>query len=173
MYWKRMATLGVFGGALAAWFAGASTSNMRRPNDTIVAAPTPVELHGAALAAEIARLRDRLHPTTEPQQPGRNLFQFTRRPSSAPSNSPAPAATIVETPEAVKPAPPALKLVGIAEDQGPDGPVRTAIISALGQLYFVKQGDTVGSRYRIDVLSGEVAELTDLADSTKLRIALQ
>ena len=81
MNWTRIATLGVFGGALAAWLAGAATSNGRRPIDTIVAKPTPVELHGAELAAEIARLRDRLHPTTEPQQPTES-FQFSRRTSS-------------------------------------------------------------------------------------------
>jgi hypothetical protein len=173
MNWKRIATLGVFGGALAVWLAGAATSNARRPIDTIVTEPTQVELHGAELAAEIARLRDRLHPTTEPQHPGRNLFQFSRRTSATRAAAPAPAATLSEAPAVVKPAPPALQLVGVAEDQGPDGPVRTAIISAFGQLYFVKPGDTVGSRYRVEVVSGEVTELTDLVDSTKLRIALQ
>jgi hypothetical protein len=172
MNWKRIATLGVFGGALAVWLAGAATSNARRPIDAIVAKPTPVELHGAELAAEIARLRDRLRPTTEPQQPGRNLFQFSRRESSMPASTPAVAATPTEAPALVPP-PPALKLVGVAEDEGPDGPIRTAIISAFGQLYFVKPGDTVGSRYRVEVVSGEVTELTDLVDSTKLRIALQ
>ena len=171
MNWKRIATLGVFGGALAAWLAGAATSNARRPVDTTIAKPTPVEVRGAALDLEIARLRERLHPTTEPQRPARDLFQFSR-PAYSPQNARAASATAEPSPSPAALAPPALKLVGIAEDQGPNGPVRTAIISASGQLFFAKQGETVGSRYRVQNLSGEVAELVDLADSSTLRLPL-
>ena len=71
------------------------------------------------------------------------------------------------------PAAPPLKLVGIAEDPGPDGPIRTAIISGLGQLFFVKEGDSIAGRFRVQHLSGEVAELSDLADSTIHRLALK
>lgn len=177
MDWKRTATLGVFGGALAAWLAGAATAPNRRVIDTSIAKPTPVELRGAELAAEIARLRERLHPTTEPQQPTRNLFHFSRAAApprgsaTAPTSPPAPAPSEVPTPRQA--APPPLKLVGIAEDPGPDGPVRTAIISGFGQLFFVREGESVGARYRVQNLSGEVAELTDLVDSTTYRLTLK
>ena len=171
MNWKRTATLGVFGGALAAWLAGAATSNSSRMVDTTVAKPTPVELRGAELAAEIARLHERLHPTTEPQQPSRNLFKFSR--SASPPGVAPPTLTTAEPAAPARPAPPPLKLVGIAEDPGPNGPVRTAILSGLGQLFFVKEGESLGSRYRVQSLSGEVVELTDLGDSTTLRLALK
>lgn len=45
MNWKRTATIGVVGGALAVWLAGAATSN-RRVINTTIAAPTPIELNG-------------------------------------------------------------------------------------------------------------------------------
>jgi hypothetical protein len=66
-----------------------------------------------------------------------------------------------------------LRLVGIAEDPGPDGPIRTAIISGMGQIFFVKEGDSIAGRFRVQQLSGEVAELSDLVDSTTYRLALK
>jgi hypothetical protein len=172
MKWKRIATIGVVGGVLAVWLAGAATSN-RRVVDTTIAKPTPIELQGAALADEIARLRERLHPVVEPQHPARNLFQFSSR-AAAPSSRVEPALPAIGEPPAERaPAPPPLKLVGIAEDPGPDGPIRTAIISGMGQIFFVKEGDSIAGRFRVQRLSGEVAELSDLVDSTTHRLALK
>jgi hypothetical protein len=172
MKWKRIATIGVVGGVLAVWLAGAATSN-RRVVDTTIAKPTPIELQGAALADEIARLRERLHPVAEPQHPARNLFQFSSR-AAAPSSRVDPAPPAISEPPAERaPAPPPLKLVGIAEDPGPDGPIRTAIISGMGQIFFVKEGDSIAGRFRVQRLSGEVAELNDLVDSTTYRLALK
>jgi hypothetical protein len=173
MNWKRTATLGVIGGALAVWLAGATTPD-RPVVDTTIAKPTPIELRGAELADEITRLRERLRPVIEPQRPARNLFQFSSRagaPSSRVDDLPAPA--IGEGPAQRVPAAPPLKLVGLAEDPGPDGPVRTAIISGLGQIFFVKEGDSIAGRFRVQHLSGDVVELSDLADSTIHRLALE
>jgi hypothetical protein len=172
MNWKRTATIGVVGGALAVWLAGAATSN-RRVVDTTIAKPTPIELRGAALAEEIARLRERLHPVAEPQRPSRNLFQFSSRAAAPPSRVDPPPPAISDAPAQQAPAAPPLKLVGIAEDPGPDGPIRTAIISGLGQMFFVKEGDNIAGRFRVQHLSGEVVELSDLVDSTTLRLALK
>src|SRR5262249_61781614 len=72
---KRTATIGVVGGALAAWLASAATSNRPVPRPIVIPTP-PIDLRGAELADEIARLRERLRPTTTPSQPGRNLFTF-------------------------------------------------------------------------------------------------
>ena len=172
MNWKRIATIGVVGGVLAVWLAGAATSN-RRVVDTTIAKPTPVELQGAALADEIARLRERLHPVVEPQHPARNLFQFSSRAVAPSSRVDRPAPAISAVPVQPAPAAPPLTLVGIAEDPGPDGPIRTAIISGLGQMFFVKEGDSIAGRFRVQHLSGEVAELSDLVDSTTFRLALK
>jgi hypothetical protein len=172
MKWKRTATIGLVGGALAVWLAGAATSN-RRVVDTTIATPTPIELRGAELADEIARLRERLHPVAEPQQPARNLFQFSSRAAASASRVDRQAPAVSEVPAPPAPAAPPLTLVGIAEDPGQDGPIRTAIISGPGQLFFVKEGDSIAGRFRVQRLSGEVAELTDLADSTIHRLALK
>jgi hypothetical protein len=170
---NRVFAFAVVGAALAAWFAAASTAG-RRP---IVASPvertTTVEVRGAELAAEIARLRERLHPTTSPQQPTRNLFAFSRAtPSRRAEIVPRPEVT--EEPASSRPdAPPSLRLVGIAEDEGADGIVRTAIISSMDQLFFAKVGDEVTSRYRIAKISGEAAELTDRGDNSSITLVLK
>ena len=170
---KRTATIGVVGGALAAWLAGAATSN-RHPVDSTIAKPTPIELRGAELATEISRLRERLHPAIEPQRPARNLFRYSSKAAAPPPPHVAsPAPGLSETPAQPAPSAPPLTLVGIAEDPGPDGPVRTAIISGFGQLFFVKEGDSIGARFRVQHLSGEVAELSDLVDATIYRLALK
>jgi Tfp pilus assembly protein PilP len=65
-------------------------------------------------------------------------------------------------------------LIGIGEDASAEGPVRTAIISAPGQLFVVKVGDRVTPRYRVDRISADVVELTEVgADGSTLRLALR
>lgn len=169
---KRTATLVITGGAVAAWLAGATPSNHNAP-PPIVLAPHPLDARGAELASEIARLHERLRPTSTPRQPGRNLFSFKVN-SVRVAQQPiavAPLPAIVDAP------PPrtstALKLAGIAEDDGPDGPVRTAFISGEGQLFMVKEGDSVTSRYRVAKISADVVELTDLTDDSVRRLALK
>ena len=171
---KRIAALFVAGGALAAWLASASTAGRPPTIDTVRRTATPIEVKGAQLAAEIARLRDRLHPTTPPQAPARNLFQFSRSGSrrAAPAAAAAEAAEETLVPAPVEPPAP-LQLVGIAEDTGPGGAVRTAIISAFGQVFLAKPGDRVTDRYQVVKVSGEAAELIDLGDNSTLAIVLK
>jgi hypothetical protein len=169
---KRTATIVVGGAAVGAWLAGAATSNSGRSALTI--APTPaIDLRGEELATEIARLQERLRPTSQPRQPGRNLFAFRAR-----AAQPAPvvaAAAPVMAPAAMPLTPAQLpwKLAGIAEDEGPEGPLRTAIISGEGQLYLVKEGDEVTPRYRVGKISADVVELVDVGDNSIRRLALR
>lgn len=168
---KRTATIAVVGGALLAWLAGAATSN-REIAPVPVVQPAPIEARGAELASEVARLHDRLRPSAAPRQPGRNLFAFHAPPARERPPLPAPIAAPSEA--APKPlAQPALKLAGIAEDAGPDGPVRMAFISGEGQLFMVKEGEAVTLRYRVARISADVVELTDVADGTTRRLALR
>ena len=172
MNWKRTATIVVVGGVLLAWLAGAATSNRPVAPPPIVRS-SPIEVRGAELASEVARLHVRLRPTTTPNQPGRNVFLFRAAPvRQQPLALPAPKPALTE----VAPAPiaqPALKLSGVAEDAGADGPVRTAIISGEGQLFMVKEGDTVTPRYRVVKISADVVELLDLGTGTTRRLALR
>lgn len=167
---KRTTTIVLGGGALAAWLAGAATSNRALP-EPIVTRALPIDARGADLAAEIARLHERLRPSATPRSPSRNLFTFRGAPAPTVA-APAPRAAITEAPVQAPPLPP-LKLSGIAEDEGPDGPVRTAMISLDGQLFLVKEGDPVTPRYKVARISPDVVELTDVTDSSTRRLALR
>jgi hypothetical protein len=172
---KRTVTMVVVGAALIAWLAGAATSNHTIPPVT-VAHQTNIEKRGAELAIEIERLHERLAPTA-PLVPGRNLFSF--RPQAARAAAPQspqpmrPALTELPPPVPPRPLPP-LKLSGIAEDPGPNGPIRIAFIAGDGgQLFMVKEGETVTPRYRVATISGEVVELIDAIDNSVRRLALR
>lgn len=172
MNMKRAGTAGVAGGALAAWLATAATPGVRQIVTPVVEPASPIEPRGVDLAAEIRRLHDRLHPDATPNQPGRNLFMFASRrprPDSAvvAPQAPAPAPSVASVV-----GPPELKLIGVAEDQGSDGPVRTGILSGPGQLFLVREGQNVTARYRVVRVSPEVVELADVGDGSTLRLAL-
>src|SRR3954470_5490696 len=162
MHVKRTATIVLAAGALAAWLAGAATSNRALP-DPIVAPPARIDQRGADLAGEISRLHDHLRPSTTPLAPSRNVFRFSAPPAAAPVTAAAPHAALVEAPAPVK-AVPSLppRLSGIAEDPRPAGPVRVAIISGDGQLYLAKVGELVTLRYRVTQIGADVVELLDL-----------
>ncbi len=178
MHWKRILTLVAIAGGLAALVTSAATTGRSR-----VTSPTggnaqtkAAEASGAALAAEVARLRERLHPTTSPQRPVRNLFQFRSGPASRVMAPPPVAPPVVDVAIEV-PAPlPPMKLIGIAEDADGNGGghvIRTAIISGFGDLFLVKEGEPVTPRYRVGRISSDVVELTDVNDSTTVRLALK
>lgn len=165
---KRTATIVLGVGALAAWLAGAATSNRPLP-DPVVPRSQAIDARGADLAEEIARLRARLRPTATPHAPGRNLFRFQAAIAAPPVVEPAP----VEPPGAIPAPQPPLRLSGIAEDPGPDGPVRIAFISGDGQLYMVKEGELVTPRYRVTKISADAVELADTGDGMTRRLPLR
>jgi hypothetical protein len=169
---KRIAGFGVAGAVLAALIAGASTPGRRPITPPPSVRPTAADIHGAELAAEITRLRERLRPTAEPRS-SRNLFQY-RSERRAPAAAAAAVAAAPAPTEVVNAAPPApmASLVGIAEDAGPDGPVRTAIVAIDGDVFLAKAGEPVTSRYRVAAVSSNDAELTDTVTGTTVRLRL-
>jgi hypothetical protein len=170
---KRTVTIVVVGAALAAWLAAAATSGSRDTIDPILVKSSPIDARGETLASEIARLHEHLRPAAVPRQPGRNLFSFAaRQPRPVPAPPPVAPPPVAEAP-APRPAPPMMKLSGIAEDATTDGVVRTAIISAAGQLFLAKEGQNVTPRFRVAKISADVVELSDLIDGTTLRLALK
>lgn len=167
---KRTVTLGVVGGAVVVWLAAAATSPPRAIPAAVVARPTVVDQSGAALAAEIARLHERLRPTAAPDQT-RDLFRYAARPSAQPID-PGPV-VIAPEPLAVPAALLPFKLVGLAEDYTVAGVDRSAILSGLGDLFIVKEGDMVGTRYRVVTVAPDGVDLLDLAAETSLHIPLK
>ncbi len=168
---RRAAIFVIVLGALAAWIAAAATSGVRDTRPIAQTAPPAIDASGEALAAEIARLHDRLRPTTSPRL-GRDLFQFVAaRPPVAQAVQALPEAPAAPAPEPA----PAITLVGIAQDSPETGAARTAIISTPSQLFLAKEGDDVTSgsvRYRVRKISADAAELV-AADQTILRLALK
>jgi hypothetical protein len=166
----RATTIAVVGAALIAWLAGAATSNHAIPPVTVVH-QTSIEKRGAELALEIERLHQRLAPAVAPRAPGRNLFTFGVAAPRPPAPQ-APRAAITEFAPAPAALPP-LKLSGIAEDAGDEGPIRIAFIAGDGRLFMVKEGETVTPRYRVAKISEDAVELTDVIDNSIRRLTLR
>jgi hypothetical protein len=176
---KRTTIIFVSGAALAAWLSAAITPG-RPPARVEVIAPAPIDASGAALAGEITRLRERLRPDRRPSEATRNPFTFqSTRPAAPAWTAPAPAAQDAGLAAAAVDVPRLrLTLAGIAEDPAPDGgnPLRTAIISGNGRLFLAKNGDLVSDQsveYRVENISANSAELTDVRDGTTRRLTLK
>ena len=150
------------------WLAAAATTGTRSAAPVSLPLSSAPDQRGEELRSEIARLHERLRPTAAPLQT-RDLFRY-RAPLAAPSSA-APSAAVAPTPSA--PPPPPVKLIGIAEDLGAEGPVRTAMLSFQGELIFAKEGEMVLSRYQVSRISAEVVELTDSSAGIVLRLALR
>ena len=129
------------------------------------------EASAAALAS--MQLHDWSPKSPSHGRPDRNIFTFTHAAPKAAPAPPPPAAGLLAGGDG-KTAPLVLfKLIGVAEDQGPDGVSRTAIISGQGQLYMVKEGETLAWIYRVSRLSGESVELLDTTGGEPLRLSLK
>jgi hypothetical protein len=185
---KRITMLIAAGGALAALVTSAATAMRSRPSHQpqVMPAAQPVDVAGAALAEEVARLRARLHPTAEPQHPERNLFRFAAGDRSAAALAPSAPDPVAAPPAAASPAivpKPALALIGMAEQKPAAGdrsdqlaaapaPIRTAIISGMNQLFLVKTGETIGDRYRVVAIAERAVEIRDLDADLTIRLEL-
>ena len=167
----RRRVIGLAGAALLlAWLAAAFTSG--RTESPVEQSPPVAHRPDRSideLLTQTARLHEQLTPDKAPRHPSRNLFRFAPPP---PTPMPAPSTTM-PTEAVPPPSAPALSLAGIAEDITPEGPVRTAVISSRGQLFLVKEGEEVASRYRVTQISVEAAELTDLMTGSTLWLALK
>ena len=168
---KQTVTIVTTGGALAAWLAGTVMPNRAVAPMPVVDRSLTIDARSAELATEIGKLHDRLRPSATPRLPGRNLFRFQARPAAPPATE-LPPPVPAEAP-ALAPAVLPLRLIGVAEDPGPEGPLRIAFITAGGQLFNVKEGDTVLERYRVAKIAADVVELTDSVNGGIRRLALR
>ena len=173
---RRAVTYGGLFCLLAAWLASAASTTFDRQGVAdaslgAASAPDPLDVD---FQAQAAKLRERLATAPAPQAPHRNPFLFEAR---APRHAPAP--PVRELPVDVPPAPapppePALFLVGVAEDQGPQGPTRTAILSDDREgTYMAAVGGMVGGRYQVQAIGADAVELKDLVTGGIRRLALR
>ncbi len=141
---------------LVAW---AASGTLPWPIDshkgTVTPRPAADPIPADALGVRAASLRQYLASARPPAAVRRNPFVF--------SASPPPAGmTLPATPLSARHAPrPEMKLSGIAEDVGEHGPVRTAVISAMGQVFFAKEGDRVLSRFFVVRVVADAVQLRD------------
>ncbi|HUF22739.1 MAG TPA: hypothetical protein VMN81_01335 [Vicinamibacterales bacterium] len=157
---------------LSSWAVSSAADQAAPPRAAATAAGTaglpPVSID---LDSEIGRLAARTHAAALARTPARNPFAFAdrraaeRRPSEPRPAEPRPA----ELPNAVIPAP-VPSLAGIA-DTGAGG--LTAVVSLREMLHYVKTGDVIDGRYRVDSVSFEGVDVFDLTLGTVLRLSLQ
>jgi hypothetical protein len=138
---------------------------------TTTNAATATSAVSASDSISAMRLHDWGPPTSAPGRTERDIFAFKRRPAK-PAPATAPAHELFKGDGTQAPVV-LFKLIGFAEDAGPDGEVRTAIISGQGQVYLVKEGETVAWIYRVGKILPDAVELLDSTGGPNLRLVLK
>jgi hypothetical protein len=165
---KMVAAVVIVIGGLVGAYSLSVTTDRKHPSAN-PGARARVDAGGDSLAREIARLQRLQEPGVAPAH-GRDVFRFA--PARAPVERIVPAAPApIEVP--VAPPGPALKLIGVAEDTAGGHSVRTAIISGPDQLYVVREGERVTSRFGVQRISPDVVELVDAVDASAVRLVLK
>ena len=172
----RRSAMYLTGGALlVAWLAAANMPGPGAPAPRPRAQAEAVRPDALALdgSMQASRLRERMAQAPVPHPDVRNPFAFgdPPRPHRTVAEAAAPAA--VETAPAV-PAPPALTLMGIAEENTAQGLRRTAIISGdADALFLVLEGQSVGDRYKVTKIGADAVELEDVITKAYRRLAMR
>lgn len=174
---RRAVTYGGLFCLLAAWLASAASTTFQDDEPPVqttgTAGVTDTEALANDVQAHAARLRDRLSSAPVPQAPHRNPFLFESRP--APRQVPRRVQPLPEVQPLPAPDPePVLSLIGVAEDQGPNGPARTAILTdAAETVFMVTVGQTVLGRYTVQGIGAEIVELRDTRTDATRRLVLR
>ena len=175
---RRAVTYGGLTCLLAAWLASAASTTLQQGETAGEPAPAPAGVSTETLASEVqahaAKLRQRLASAPTRPVPQRNPFLF--EPRVAPARQ--LARQIVEpaavTPEPLPPPEPVLALIGVAEDRGPKGLTRTAILAGDGDaMFMVTVGEILLGRYRVDAIGADAVELRDVGTQAVRRLGLR
>jgi hypothetical protein len=165
---KRAVILAVFGASFAWLNSRNATPDHSTASDPLVREARP---HLAEPAVTITPLHEWRPRNAAPPARARNVFAFN---AAAPKSYIAAKRPVDSTPPAVPPQPLPVplpfRLVGLAEDASPSGPVRTAVISGSEQLFVVRDGEMVTSRYRVASISPDRVELADLETGITVRL---
>jgi hypothetical protein len=128
-----------------------------------------------ALQARAEQLRTYLAHPPPLRATARNPFRFADRqnagaiPGRAPSGGAGTPLSEGGSPGNV----PVLALVGVAENGGPDGPTRTAIVSGLGQLFLVKEGEEIAGRFKVVRIGPDATSMIDQASGETFVLRLK
>ena len=181
----RLALWAAGAGLLAAWLSSAA-GTMLGP------APSPTSAGGPALPPaarapqgppaeridldrEVARMAAYLERAPRPRPVVRNPFTLApQRPAAAVSEERAAVPDgWAPSPVSASPgAPLRVSLAGIATDETPSGPHRTAILSVEGQVVLAEVGDEVPGRYQVQRIDDDGVELFDPGRQASFRLRL-
>jgi hypothetical protein len=174
MTWKAYAAVS---GAtvLAGWLASSPPANA--PSNTTSPARSarpPAASATADIQEQAERLQTGLRGERNYSPPQRNPFRFEEGGDAYPLE---PGTSFepegVPQPEAMapEPAPPAISLSGIAEDQVNGQISRTAIVSSPGGVELLREGNEILG-YRVVRIESEAVELVRISDGSTLRFTL-
>lgn len=176
---SRAAVMAIGANLIAVWIAAAAGG---RAVPQVPAGSTPrlsqeqaVGQAQGSLAAATERLRMHSRQTTDVPAVTRDPFHFGGQRSAARQAAAGPDAAAVTTarPPAAEPARPELVLQGMAEDQAGGAIVRTAILSAGGDLVLATLGTQIGGRYSVVAIDADSVELDDAAGGPRITLRLK
>jgi hypothetical protein len=162
--WSQLLILG--GSTVASWLAGTTKlPPVQTGNDAPSSVSVPREIPAPV------RLQDWRSPAVVVARPERNVFTFKEKePVRAAARPP-------EQPQPVAPAQPAatpaLRLIGMAQDDGHDAPAATAIVAGHGQVYLVRPGDVIPPAYTVVRVDAESVELADGTTGATFRLFMK
>lgn len=162
--------------ALLSSWAVSSASDQGRPARPAATPPRPGAAVLPALSVELSEQIERLAARADAMAAAvparRDLFAFRDR-AARPAAAKRPAVTeavVVDAPPMLAEAPPQPSLAGIA-DLGAGG--LTAVVSLRDVLHYVKKGDVIDGRYRVDAVGFDSVDVFDLTLGTILRLSWQ
>jgi hypothetical protein len=159
-----------------AWLAITAGLGMSTPSPVVPDAPapgTPLDPVIRSVQSQSGRLRAYLSSKPPLAPPLRDPFAFREPPRPRGAARQASAASTAVALLSVLSARPDLTLSGIAEDPSPDGPVRTAIISGMGQLFLVKEGETFGGRFEVVRIGADSVQMRDQKTDVAFTLVLK
>ena len=179
----RLALWAAGAALLAAWLSSAAGTLPGRapspaPGGPVLPAQAPPPAPSAEridLDREVARMAAHLERAPRPRPVVRNPFTLApSRPAGAVSEGrPAvPGGWARRADSADGGAPLRLSLAGIATDETPAGPRRTAILSVEGQVVLARVGDEVSGRHQVQRIDDDGVELFDRGRQTSFRLRL-
>ena len=177
----RLALWAAGAALLAAWLSSAAgTTPGAAPPPAVGSAPPPAAPAPAErvdLDREVERMTAWIERAPRPRPVVRNPFALAPllRPSDAAregSGGVAVPAGWAPNPAAAPAAPLRVSLVGIAVDETPSGPRRTAVLSVEGQVVLAQVGDEAPGPYEVRRIEDDAVELFDPGRETAFRLQL-
>jgi hypothetical protein len=175
----RLAVWAAGAALLAAWLSSAAGTTPAvvptPPPDGGPAPPqtSPPPVERIDLDREVARMTVYLEQAPRPRPVVRNPFILAPRGSAAAASVPEPAVPAGWAPAAAAQAVPLpVSLAGIATDETPSGPRRTAILSIEGQVVLAQVGDELRGPYQVQRIDEDAVELFDAGRQVSFRLTL-